>query len=272
MTEPARSASVPATVGPDPHHADEELSCAFTPPSERDGSSLRAIATMFAELGAQLQEPRSETYFDALTRVAAAQIAGAKSVSVTTLRAGRFRTESATNDLSRRGDALQYELGSGPCIDAIVDNTVYHPIDLRHDERWPVFGQRVWSELGVASMVSYRLNGEFLADEMIAGLNLYSDELDAFTPTAVGIGSLLATHGAAAIAAELNRDKAVNLEYALSTNREIGVAMGVLMTRYRLTRDQALDLLRITSQRSNRKLRDIATEVADTGILPDMPT
>ena len=48
--------------------------------------------------------------------------------------------------------------------------------------------------------------------------------------------------------------------------------MGVLMARYRLTREQALDLLRITSQRSNRKLRDIATEVADTGILRDIPS
>lgn len=48
--------------------------------------------------------------------------------------------------------------------------------------------------------------------------------------------------------------------------------MGILMTRYRVTRDQAFDLLRITSQRSNRKLRDIAAEVGDTGILADMPT
>jgi len=44
------------------------------------------------------------------------------------------------------------------------------------------------------------------------------------------------------------------------------------MTRYRLTRDQALDLLRITSQRSNRKLREIAVEVGDTGVLSDMPS
>ena len=66
--------------------------------------------------------------------------------------------------------------------------------------------------------------------------------------------------------------KIVNLEYALTTNRDIGVAMGVLMTRYHLARDQALDLLRITSQRNNRKLHDIAVEVADTGTLHNMPT
>jgi hypothetical protein len=39
------------------------------------------------------------------------------------------------------------------------------------------------------------------------------------------------------------------------------------MTRYGLTRDQAFDLLRIASQHRNRKLSDIATEVAETGAL-----
>jgi hypothetical protein len=263
MTEPTSVGSVGA--------AGARFPTAFTLASETDAAALREIAEMFAELGEQLLSPLAESHFDALTRVAVARVAGAQSASVTTLRGGRFRTESATDDLSRRGDALQYELGSGPCIDAIVDATVYHPVDLRRDRRWPEFGRRVHADLGVASMVSFRLNGDFLSEEMIAGLNLYSDQPDAFTPSAVGIGSLLATHGAVAIAAELNRHRAVNLEHALTTNREIGVAMGVLMTRYRLTRRQAIDLLRITSQRSNRKLHDIAVEVGDTGVLPGMP-
>ncbi len=271
MIDPSPFDAVSAVGGPDERADGERLALAFAPALASDGSALRAIAAMFAELGEQLRRPESETHFDALARVAVARVAGTQSASVTTLRAGRFRTEAATDDLSRRGDALQYELRSGPCVDAIVDGTVYHPIDLRHDSRWPEFGRRVHAELGVASMVSFRLKGDYLADEMIAGLNLYSDQLNAFTPTAVEIGSLLATHGAVAIAAELNRHKAVNLTYALTTNRDIGVAMGVLMTRYCLTRDQALDLLRITSQRSNRKLHDIAVEVADTGVLHDMP-
>jgi hypothetical protein len=259
------------TAAPDPRPDVDQLRQAFTPVSEGGASALRAIAVMFAELGEQLRSPDAASHFEALTRVAVARVAGAQAASVTTLRGGRFRTEAATDELARRGDALQYELGSGPCVDAIVDGTLYHPIDLRHDQRWPEFGRRVHAELGVGSMVSFRLNGDFLADEMIAGLNLYAVQPDAFSTTAVGIGSLLATHGAVAIAAELNRHKVVNLEHALTTNREIGVAMGVLMARYRLTRRQAIDLLRITSQRSNRKLHDIAVEVGDTGVLRGMP-
>ncbi len=45
------------------------------------------------------------------------------------------------------------------------------------------------------------------------------------------------------------------------------MAMGVVMATYKVTRDQAFDLLRVASQNSNRKLADIATEVIDTGAL-----
>jgi signal transduction histidine kinase/DNA-binding response OmpR family regulator/PAS domain-containing protein len=71
----------------------------------------------------------------------------------------------------------------------------------------------------------------------------------------------------------LNRaeDKAANLERALSSNRQIGTAMGILMARLKLTDEQAFDLLRKTSQNRHRKLRDIADEVAMTGELPQLP-
>ena len=40
------------------------------------------------------------------------------------------------------------------------------------------------------------------------------------------------------------------------------------MAHHQLTRDQAFDLLRLASQRTNRKLADIAREVAETGADP----
>lgn len=58
-----------------------------------------------------------------------------------------------------------------------------------------------------------------------------------------------------------------NLRMALEGNREIGVAVGVLMTVHRVTQAQAFDLLRAASQHSNRKLAAVAQEVVDTGAL-----
>jgi AmiR/NasT family two-component response regulator len=54
----------------------------------------------------------------------------------------------------------------------------------------------------------------------------------------------------------------------LETNREIGVAMGILKATGQLTQDQAFDQLRTASQTLNRKLHDIAADVTATGQLP----
>ncbi len=58
---------------------------------------------------------------------------------------------------------------------------------------------------------------------------------------------------------------AANLQLALASHREIGVAIGIVMTRYLITRDAAFELLRTASQHSNRKLVDLAAHVIDTG-------
>ena len=46
------------------------------------------------------------------------------------------------------------------------------------------------------------------------------------------------------------------------------MAMGVLMARHHVTRDEAFAMLRRTSQDSNRKVADVAADVVDTGQLP----
>lgn len=64
------------------------------------------------------------------------------------------------------------------------------------------------------------------------------------------------------------REQIAQLKAALDSSREIGAATGILMERHHLTREQAFDRLRATSQRSHRKLRDIAGELLATGGLP----
>jgi hypothetical protein len=115
-------------------------------------------------------------------------------------------------------------------------------------------------------VLAYRLT---LLDESeaVAALNVYSDRPAAFDDRAMGTGLVLATHGSLLVTAQLARDKAANLLRAMESNREIGVAMGILMHRHRLDREQAFAVLRVASQDSNRKLAQVASEVADTGML-----
>jgi hypothetical protein len=59
------------------------------------------------------------------------------------------------------------------------------------------------------------------------------------------------------------------LRAAITSNREIGIAVGILMSERKITKEQAFDLLRVASQQSNRKLRDLADDVVFTGTMPD---
>ena len=67
--------------------------------------------------------------------------------------------------------------------------------------------------------------------------------------------------------AETQRTRADNLLVALETSRTIGMAMGILMSRHRVTADAAYEMLRRGSQVRQRKLRDMAEEVVQTGEL-----
>ena len=232
-----------------------------------DGSTdLLAIAEALHAVAGRASGTGSRPPLDELVHATLEQLAAASTVSVTVLRAGRFSTAASTDDQSRRADALQYEIGSGPCVDAILDDNVYVTEDVACDERWSLWGKRVSTELGLRSVLAYRLT---LLDDSgaVAALNVYSDRLDAFDDRAVGAGLVLATHGSLLVTAQLARDKAANLLKAMESNREIGVAMGILMHRHKLDREQAFAVLRVASQDSNRKLAEVASEVADTGIL-----
>jgi hypothetical protein len=234
--------------------------------------SLSELSVVFAGIGSQLI---TQTDPDAvLTRVAALAtglVPGAEHAGITTNeRETRFETVAATSQLVHDVDAIQYELGHGPCVDAILERTVFNAHDLRVDERWPEFGRQAYELYGIASMLSLRM---FFEDEpaVIAGLNMYSSHPGAFDEIAETVALLLVTHGALAVALAASRDRSTQLTVALMNSREIGVAMGILMAQLKITRDDAFDLMRIASQHTHRKLHDIAVEVADTGRLPEIP-
>ena len=66
-------------------------------------------------------------------------------------------------------------------------------------------------------------------------------------------------------------NQAANLEIALSSSRDIGTAIGILMNAHLVTQEQAFAMLRTASQHGHRKLREIANEVIFTGSIPTSP-
>lgn len=79
------------------------------------------------------------------------------------------------------------------------------------------------------------------------------------------VGASLSTSRKLAAAEE----RISHLQIALTGNRRIGAAIGVLMALRKVSEEQAFDLLRNTSQRTRRKLREVADDVTRTGDLPE---
>lgn len=231
---------------------------------------FRNLADLFARLGLAVGSPQGvEELLSAVTKARVEAIQGAEACAVILRRKGRFETVAPTGELATQVDAIQYELGTGPCVDAVLHEAVFRSNDLRCETRWPHFARRAVEETAVRSMMSFRV---FFEDgDLLAGLNVYARQPNAFDDLAETTGLVLSTHGALALTAARRQERIKQLEHdlncALASNRNIGTAIGILMTRHLATQQQAFDMLRVASQHSHRKLADIALDVIDTGAL-----
>lgn len=188
-------------------------------------------------------------------------------VGLTLVRGNREPTPlAASNELAGIVDTIETECGEGPCLDAIEHDDVTVANDLAKEEhRWPKFVERAIQETPVRSMFGARI---FLSGEDRGALNFYASDVNAFDQLDIGIGAMLSAIASIALQHAMEHKRRVNLEIALDSSRVIGMAMGVLMANKLCTADQAFDALRRASQETNRKLRDVAFAVTETGALP----
>ncbi len=136
--------------------------------------------------------------------------------------------------------------------------------DLEHDRRWrlasPPDGQPP-----VRAVLALPL---MLHGEKLGVLTCYSHDAHFFDERRIAAAGAYADHVAIALSVVLGRQKVRDLHVALESNREIGVAVGIVMSRLRLAAPPAFEVLQAASQNSNRKLRDIARQVTRTGEVP----
>ncbi|WP_197430158.1 GAF and ANTAR domain-containing protein [Auraticoccus cholistanensis] len=174
----------------------------------------------------------------------------------------RLRTTAATSELVVRGDRLQHDLGEGPCVSAIRDQTLVWSPDLSTETRWPRWSAAVHAQLGVRSMLSVQL---YSGERGFGALNLYGTEPDAFDEHDRSAVVALGTQIAVAIA-NARRDE--QLRRAIDSRTVIGQAQGLLMERFGLTAETAFAYLQRVSQSTNTKFFAVAEELVRTRTLP----
>jgi transcriptional regulator with GAF, ATPase, and Fis domain len=228
-----------------------------------DNLSSVELAEVFGDIARSLLAANDvQTTLDAIVLLAVDTIDGCEHAAISLVEKRIVTTPAATGDIPRRVDEIQYETGEGPCLDAIRDHEVFRTSCLSKETRWPNFATRATEEMGIVSMLSIRL---FVEGDTMGALNMYSTIETAFDDNAIAVGSVFAAHAAVALSAA--RQEA-GLKEALVNRDIIGQAKGILMARGGITAEQAFAELSTASQHLNRKIRDLAQDVATTGELP----
>jgi anti-anti-sigma factor len=211
-----------------------------------------------------------EATLEEIVKLAEKAIEGCDAAGILIIDAGTPTTVAASNPLASTLDEMQITAGEGPCVDAASTGATLFAQDLAEGDRWPTFAPSALGA-GIRCVLTYSLSGERLSS-----LNLYARLPTAFGVTDRAQAQLFATLARLALdsargrAAEEYRSE--HLREALRTRELIGQAQGILMEREHITADQAFDVLRRASQHLNRKLREIAETLVDTGESPDTAT
>lgn len=184
---------------------------------------------------------------------------------------GHLAFAAASNDDVVAVELHQERIHEGACFDAYRNNELVRIDDVSSSgEHWPGYRQRVlaagmWAVLGVPMNAFGRTIGV---------MNVYRATPGAWTPDDVEAAEILTAIAAIYIihAHDLqeHHELTTQLQDAIGSRDVIGQAKGILMAREQVDAEGAFEMLRTVSQRSNRKLREVAQLVIDDQI--DLPT
>lgn len=170
-----------------------------------------------------------------------------------------LQTAAVSDDRVRRCHDAQFrEGGDGPAVEALQYGEPRHLHDLDRETRWPGFADEARA-CGFASCLVLPLVAD---DQAATALNLYAARPDVFVGTTFDVAMLFAAQGGVALHnADLYRqakELAEHLHRTLTTRSLIERAKGLLMARLQVGSEEAFEMLRTESQRSHRKLPDVA--------------
>jgi GAF domain-containing protein len=217
-----------------------------------------------------LRELSMEDLLQTVADLAETVMPGNPEASVTLLVEDRPATVATTGRMALALDESQYDRGHGPCLHAARTGERIEITDTRTETRWRDYVQQA-VEHGNLSSLSIPLAID--EDEHVTGaLNIYARQADAFDEdsraTATRFGPYAAVAAGNLYVYRSARRTADDLQAALESRAAIDQAKGVLMERYKVSPDQAFQLLTRASMSANRKVQDIAEHLVHTGELP----
>jgi GAF domain-containing protein len=174
---------------------------------------------------------------------------------------GMLRFVAASDDVVRRIEELQIEVGEGPCLYAYETGEQVIIPDLSRTELLRRFAPRALAA-GMAAVYSFPMRFE---DQRVGGLNLYGTDSGDFDNDARDAGQLLADAATiyllSARTLEERNQLVVQLQEALDTRIVIEQAKGKLSAQLGLPADEAFKRLRHYARSNRRRIHDVARAI-----------
>lgn len=232
-----------------------------------DQHSDRVVADTFERLATYVvAEHTVDGTLQLVVDLAGSAIGGAEAVGISLMRKGSVVTAVSSKSKVLAIDDLQYQSGSGPCLQAMADGQMQLVESLLTDGRWPEFTNKALYE-GVLSIVAFPLRSN---EEVFGALNVYSPRERAFGEKSISVGEVFAARASVVLVNATRYEAATQLssqlEEALQSRAVIDQAKGILMEREKISADEAFEQLKSISQRSNIKVRELAQRIVHDAV------
>jgi hypothetical protein len=188
-------------------------------------------------------------------------VADVRDASVTIVEHDSARTVVFTGAVAIELDEAQYDLRSGPCLDAAASGQTIVFMNTSPGSAYPKFSELAHSR-DVLQTVSIGLSARGTVN---AGLNIYVGHDGPFGEVAMKRAGTLANYARVAVAQLAASDSpatVTDLYEAISTRALVDRAAVVLTTRHGYSRDRAMSELLDRSRTQRRPLADVAQALA----------
>ncbi|MEV6828223.1 GAF domain-containing protein [Amycolatopsis sp. NPDC051102] len=226
------------------------------------------LAAVFARMsGLLLSSEKVDTALRLVTALAVEMVPGTTGAGISLLdRHGERVTAAATDEVVERADALQYQLGYGPCLTAWADRMVVRVDDLAQDDRWPAWS-RPAAELGLRSALSAPM---VAGPKPLGALKVYAVPPHSYGEREEHLLTMFASQAAMLISnlrttQDAERASAQVAE-ALRGREIVKLAKGIVMARDRVDERAALLTLAQLAGQERTTLRHTAERLAQSTV------
>lgn len=223
------------------------------------------LAAVFARIqGMLLSLEDAAASVHQLARVAEELIPSAIGAGASLIDEGGTRASTGATDATvESADALQYELGEGPCLSAWATASSQRIDDTTDEDRWPEWSAAV-ARLGIRSVLSSPMSSQ---GRVIGAMKVYATTEHAFSAHEERLLELLAGVAATLLGSAQTRDAPQRLSAALQSGLDdrqlIDRATGMLMEQRGTDPDDAHCVLLTASRNQNRSMAEVARQVLE---------